>query len=133
MAVGVLLAGVRGFLRALRHQQGLLRLAVFLDVNALCLGSGVLARIGQQKINLHIKGREFEPKAALPTPGSLDLCFIATQPLEQVIAHINACQWPIIEGPVQRTGATGPIRSIYLRDPDDNLIEVSEPILAGAA
>lgn len=85
-------------------------------------------RFGNQKINLHVKGHEFEPKAQLPTPGALDLCFIATLSLEAVIARIQACDWPIVEGPVRRTGATGPIRSVYLRDPDGNLIEISEEI-----
>ena len=83
-------------------------------------------RFGRQKINLHVKGAEFTPRAHLPVPGSIDLCLIADRPLEQVIAHLTAVQWPIIEGPVQRTGATGPIRSVYLRDPDLNLIEISE-------
>ena len=82
---------------------------------------------GQQKINLHVKGREFEPKAHTPVPGALDLCFIASVPLEQVIAHLHAIGMPIIEGPVLRTGATGKIRSVYVRDPDLNLIEISEP------
>ena len=80
---------------------------------------------GQQKINLHQQGQEFEPKAALPTPGSQDLCFIATTPLAQVIAHLQRCGVAILEGPVVRTGATGTIRSVYFRDPDGNLIEVS--------
>ena len=81
---------------------------------------------GQQKINLHQYGQEFEPKAALPTPGSQDLCFIAATPLEQVIAHLQTCDVAILEGPVPRTGAQGAIMSVYFRDPDGNLIEVSE-------
>ena len=83
-------------------------------------------RFGRQKINLHLKGREFEPKARLPTPGSLDLCFIAAVPLAEVIARFAAHGVPIVEGPVMRTGATGRIRSVYVRDPDQNLIELSE-------
>lgn len=84
-------------------------------------------RFGQQKINLHVRGREFEPKAHLPVPGALDLCFLASLPLDQVIARLQAQQWPIVEGPVLRTGATCKIRSVYVRDPDLNLIEISEP------
>jgi catechol 2,3-dioxygenase-like lactoylglutathione lyase family enzyme len=82
---------------------------------------------GSQKINLHVQGAELSPRAHLPVPGALDLCFIASIPLDEVIARLGAHGWPIIEGPVLRTGATGPIRSVYLRDPDLNLIEVSEP------
>lgn len=83
-------------------------------------------RFGQQKINLHVRGKEFEPKAHLPVPGALDLCFIAAEPLDAVIAKLNAAPWPIIEGPVMRTGAVSKIRSVYVRDPDLNLIEISE-------
>jgi len=74
-------------------------------------------KFGNQKINLHIKGKEFEPKADIPTPGSLDLCFIADRPLVEVIAHLAKEGWPIIEGPVIRTGAISKINSVYVRDP----------------
>ena len=80
---------------------------------------------GSQKFNLHQAGREFEPKAAHPTPGSVDVCLIAAVGLSQVIDHLARCGVDIIEGPVARTGARGPIRSVYFRDPDMNLIEVS--------
>ena len=83
-------------------------------------------KFGHQKINLHVRGREFEPKAHLPVPGALDLCFIASVPLDEVMARVTQADWPIVEGPVMRTGATQKIRSIYLRDPDLNLIEISE-------
>ena len=88
-------------------------------------------RFGRQKINLHIRGKEFEPKASSPTPGSLDLCFISAQPLHEVIARIKAYPWPVLEGPVMRTGAEGKLLSIYLRDPDGNLIEISEEVRDG--
>ncbi|OZI60196.1 VOC family protein [Bordetella genomosp. 11] len=81
---------------------------------------------GNQKINLHVKGREFEPKAHLPVPGALDLCFIASVPLEQVIQRLREHHVEIEQGPVMRTGATSRIRSVYVRDPDLNLIEISE-------
>ena len=83
-------------------------------------------RFGNQKINLHLKGSEFEPKAQVPMPGALDLCFIAAVPLDEVIARLEEKQVPIIEGPVMRTGATSRIRSVYVRDPDLNLVEISE-------
>jgi catechol 2,3-dioxygenase-like lactoylglutathione lyase family enzyme len=80
---------------------------------------------GQQKLNLHQAGREFEPKARHPTPGAIDLCLVTLTPLAQVAAHLEACGVKIAEGPVARTGATGPITSLYFRDPDGNLVEVS--------
>ena len=83
-------------------------------------------KYGQQKINLHLKGFEYEPRAHLPVPGALDLCFIASMPLQQVIEHLARENWPIIVGPVLRTGATQQIRSVYVRDPDLNLIEIAE-------
>lgn len=85
-------------------------------------------RFGRQKINLHERGREFEPKAQSPMPGALDLCFIVQGSLDDVIDHLASCSWPIAEGPVQRTGAVHRLRSVYLRDPDLNLIELSEEL-----
>lgn len=98
-----------------------------LGMNLETFGAGRKAfRFGNQKINLHVKGSEFEPKAHLPVPGALDLCFIAAIPLDSVIKRIQQTDLQIVEGPVMRTGATSKIRSIYLRDPDLNLIEISE-------
>ncbi len=83
-------------------------------------------QFGLQKINLHQYHHEFEPKATHPTPGSADLCFITSTPLETVIQHLNSLTIPILEGPVARTGAVGEMDSIYFRDPDGNLIEVAQ-------
>ncbi len=80
---------------------------------------------GRQKINLHIRGREFEPKAQNPMPGSGDFCLISEEPLEDWMAHFARLGIPLELEPSPRTGATGPIRSIYLRDPDGNLVEIS--------
>ena len=87
----------------------------------------VALAFGAQKINLHVHGAEFAPHAHAPVPGSLDLCLIADVPLEEVIARLQEARWPIVDGPVMRTGATGPIRSVYVRDPDLNLVEIAEP------
>jgi len=81
---------------------------------------------GDQKINVHVKGHEFEPKAHTPVPGALDLCFIAEGTLDDAIATLGKRGVAIVEGPVKRTGAKGPIRSVYVRDPDLNLVEISE-------
>ena len=89
-------------------------------------GQGRVAlKFGDQKINLHELGKELEPKAHIPLPGSADLCFITPTPLNEAMAHVKNCGVDVIKGPVERTGATGPIRSFYIRDPDLNLIEVA--------
>ncbi len=97
-----------------------------LGMTEVTFGSGRKAlTFGSSKINLHQRGREFEPKAANPTPGSADLCLIADDPLEVVLADLAASGVAVEEGPVSRTGARGAITSLYIRDPDRNLIELS--------
>lgn len=97
-----------------------------LGMQVVTFGEGRKAlAFGSQKINLHQKGKEFEPKAERPTPGSADVCIITSVPLPEVMAHLRSLGIQVIEGPVRRTGAIGPIVSLYIRDPDMNLIEVS--------
>lgn len=98
--------------------------ALGMEVTTFGEGRKALA-FGEQKINLHQAGAEFLPKAARPTPGSGDVCLITSTPLAEVIAHLKSLEVTIEEGPVARTGATGFLRSIYLRDPDGNLLEIS--------
>lgn len=105
-----------------------------LGMKVVTFGEGRRAlAFGAQKINLHERGKEFEPKAGQPTPGSADLCFLTDTPLSEVANHLNLLGVPIVEGPVARTGAVGPLQSVYFRDPDANLIEVSvsERLAAG--
>ena len=97
-----------------------------LGMEAETFGEGRIAlKFGKQKINLHEAGKEFEPKAKFPTSGSGDLCFIIEGTVGDAIDHLTARAVPIESGPIQRTGANGPIDSIYIRDPDENLIELS--------
>ena len=110
-----------------------------LDVDATCrfysrvLGMSVqqvgkerrTLHFGDQKINLHQLGREWTPHAAQPTSGAADLCLLTTTPISEVIHHLQACGVELVAGPVQRTGARGTMVSVYLRDPDQNLIEIA--------
>ena len=88
----------------------------------------VALHFGSQKINLHEVGKEFEPKAAVPTPGSGDLCFLTDEPVDRLSARLQSAGQIIIDGPVQRSGAKTRLMSIYLRDPDGNLIEIANEI-----
>ncbi len=95
-------------------------------------GEGRIAlAFGNHKFNVHPPGFDAGIKARAPTPGALDLCFLADRPLDEIVAHLKAQQVKIEEGPVVRTGARFPIRSVYVRDPDGNLIEISEPVNSG--
>jgi catechol 2,3-dioxygenase-like lactoylglutathione lyase family enzyme len=100
-----------------------------LGMRAVSFGEGRRAlAFGGQKLNLHQAGHEFEPKAQRPTPGAIDLCFTTDIPLDEVAAHLRKCSVEIELGPVAKTGARRPLRSLYFRDPDGNLIEVSNEV-----
>ncbi len=88
-------------------------------------GGRLALRFGDQKLNLHEAGHEFEPKARRAVPGSADLCFVVDGDLEAWVAHLAAEGVPLVDGPVPRTGALGPMTSLYVRDPDGNLVELS--------
>jgi len=104
-----------------------------LGMKAVTFGAGRTAlHFGPHKINLHQRGHEFEPKATHPMPGSADLCFITAFPLEDVIAHLEDQYIHLVEGPVQRTGALGALKSVYIRDPDGNLIEIANALAVQA-
>lgn len=97
-----------------------------LGMEVITFGNGRLAlRFGNQKLNLHEIDNDFSPKALKPIPGAIDVCLIAQEPIAEIIEHFQANQVEIIEGPVKRTGAVGAIVSVYVRDPDGNLIEIS--------
>ena len=100
-----------------------------LGMEVIEFGAGRKAlKFGKQKFNLHQAGNEFEPRARYPTPGSSDICLISDTPLEQIISELNQHNIRIEEGPVTRTGATGKLNSIYIRDPDNNLIEIANSV-----
>jgi catechol 2,3-dioxygenase-like lactoylglutathione lyase family enzyme len=100
-----------------------------LGMTAVSFGDGRRAlAFGDQKLNLHQAGREFVPKAARPTPGAIDLCFTTDVPLDEVAAHLRSCSVETLLGPVDKTGARGSLRSLYFRDPDGNLVEVSNEV-----
>lgn len=90
-------------------------------------------RFGEQKINLHAQGREYDPRARHACPGSADICLISRTPMTDVIAHLESCAVPIVDGPVRRSGARSPLLSVYLRDPDGNLVEIANRIDDGDA
>jgi catechol 2,3-dioxygenase-like lactoylglutathione lyase family enzyme len=88
-------------------------------------GGRIALHFGKQKINLHVAGKEFEPKAEHPMAGSADVCFLTSVPLDEVVETLGTHGVAIVQGPVAKTGAQGPLRSVYVRDPDLNLIEIS--------
>ncbi len=97
-----------------------------LEMDVIHYGNGRVALgLGDAKINLHEAGREFDPKARMPSPGSGDFCLLTDTPVADIAEHLSTIGVDVEEGPVERTGAQGPILSIYFRDPDGNLVEVS--------
>jgi catechol 2,3-dioxygenase-like lactoylglutathione lyase family enzyme len=97
-----------------------------LGMKVVTFGEGRTAlSFGRQKLNLHLYGKEFEPKALKPAPGAIDLCFITETPIDQWVEHLRSIDVKIVQGPVPKTGAAGPLNSIYIRDPDGNLVEIS--------
>lgn len=97
-----------------------------LGMTEITFGQGRKAILcGMQKINLHEVGNEFEPKALNPLPGSMDICFVTDKPLKEIMKELNAHKIAIIEGPIEKIGANGKMLSIYIRDPDQNLVEIS--------
>ena len=103
-----------------------------LGMEPILFGNGRRAlRCGDQKINLHEVGKELDPKAFVPTPGSADICLIVETSLEEIVAGLEKDNIAIVEGPIERTGAKGKILSIYIRDPDHNLIELSNYLSEG--
>lgn len=105
--------------------------AKVLGMEVVTFGGGRKAlAFGAHKINLHPYGHEFEPKAQIPTPGSADFCLLTSMPLSEVVEHLATCGVAVIEGPTRRTGAQGPLMSVYFRDPDQNLVEVANPLRA---
>ncbi len=100
-----------------------------LGMEEITFGQGRKAlRFGAQKINLHQTGKEFEPKALRPMPGAIDVCFVTSTPLEEVLRHLAEHQVKIEQGPVERDGATAKLRSVYIREPDGNLLEISNEL-----
>ena len=100
-----------------------------LGMTEITFGEGRKALLfGRQKINLHPADAPFRPHAAAPVPGSADICLLAEPPMADILHHLRACRVALEEGPVRRTGASGPIFSVYIRDPDGNLLEISVPV-----
>jgi len=105
-----------------------------LGMEVLTFGNGRKAlQVGYCKINLHQAGKEFEPKAVVPGPGTQDICLVTASPMQIVLDHLKRAGVNIVKGPVPRTGAAGPIESVYVRDPDGNLIELARYVDSGAA